>query len=127
MKAISKYNKSSYTFSDTGYGNILMIYRFSTVANLADHLKVAHSWPMSIESMSFNAFRAWKSDTERKTHSFFVQNSSKKKCGNLYLDCDRSGIYTSKGKGKWSLKNQGSNKICVTCTSYIIIAHTMTS
>ena len=99
-------------------------------STITEHLKQEHGLTHSNETIAFlsmDEFRVWKQQLEEQTRSFYVQKSGTKKCGDqthLYLYCNRSGTYIAKGKGKRSLKTQGTSKIGV-CMSYIKVCENL--
>ncbi|SMN02430.1 hypothetical protein SPONN_1054 [uncultured Candidatus Thioglobus sp.] len=89
------------------------------------HLNKQHDFTASIESKTFVSmceFNVWRRQIEASTCSYYVKKTATKQCGNtnhIYLYCNRSGKFFPRGKGKRSLKIQGSSKIGDVCSSYI--------
>lgn len=51
-------------------------------------------------------FQKWKRNVEEEQGSSYVKTTGIKQ-GVQYFNCNRSGVFTSKGKGKRLLKSQG--------------------
>lgn len=72
----------------------------------------------------FVEFKEWKCDFEQSQNSNYSKSTGSKENGNheaktTYYYCNRTGEYSAKGKGKRSLKSQGTCKIDGHCTSAI--------
>ena len=69
-------------------------------------------------------FTEWKADYEAEHDAVYVKGTGDKTtdgCTTSYYQCNRSGVFQSKGTGKRRLKSQGSSKINSHCN------HTMQS
>ena len=96
-----------------------------TISDLVDHLQSQHNTQVQIQKLHFpdvETFKLWKKKEERRTYSNYVQQCAPQ----LYCDkqhwyyyCNRSGIYTSKTKGKRQLKTQGTCKLGERCIAHM--------
>lgn len=99
--------------------------RFICSDDLIKHLSDVHNEKVNIDKKTFatmEEFTTWKADFETCTSSNFVLHCAPKKrlhylC--YYYYCNRSGSFNSRGKGKRSLKLQGSSKIGSNCIAFI--------
>ena len=104
---------------------ILLICRFPTTEGLIKHYREHHNKEINIYSRNFTVFHEfeeWKECHEVETMASFVLNCSPKQRDDYlvyYYYCNRTGQYITKGKGKRSLKLQGSSKLGYHCTAYM--------
>ena len=74
------------------------------------------------ELASEEDFEKWKTDTETEKNFLYVKDKGDYKSKThrtAYYSCFRSGSYTPKGKGKRSIKSQGSSKLQGHCCAFI--------
>ena len=95
------------------------IYRFRTSNELIEHLRSMHNKCIDVIHKSFSAlneFMKWKEDFEENSRSSYVLHCAPKCHSNsnyvsYYYYCNRSGKYSSRGKGVRELKIQGSSTL----------------
>ena len=66
------------------YGTPIHLYRFNSLPQLVEHLRVQHGLPYELKNLSFgdiDGFRQWKTEIEHETSSSYVQRTGHKVCG----------------------------------------------
>lgn len=90
---------------------------FGNITGLIEHHKTFHGADREIESQTFECwdhFLAWKTEEEKITKSWFVQQRADRWTRSYktsWFYCNRTGKFDSKGNGKRALKSQGSSKM----------------
>ena len=90
-------------------------------STMIKHYREMHSLQIDFETLefeSFEAFKEWKIQMEKKTFASFVNMhgfKQRKNVRKIKYTCHRSGNVTKKGKNIRALKTQGSNKINAYC------------
>ena len=102
-----------------------MINHHETTQDLIAHLNSCHGHNLKIEEKTFNnwkEFMKWKETEEKMGKSWFVKQRGDRRTKHYktsWFYCNRAGDYESKGKGKRSLKSQGTSKTGCSCPAFI--------
>ena len=92
---------------------------------LVNHVNNEHDYDMEIQTETFDNyenFEHWKKDLETSTRSWFVKHRGDRESKGYttaWYYCNLTGQYETEGKGKRSLKIQGTSKISAHCTAFI--------
>ena len=93
--------------------------------DLIQHLNSSHGHDLKIENETFanwDKFVKWKECEEKMGKSWFVKQRGDQRAKHhktSWFYCNRTGEYESKGKGKRSLKSQGTSKTGCSCPAFI--------
>ncbi|XP_042234198.1 uncharacterized protein LOC121874220 isoform X2 [Homarus americanus] len=103
--------------------------RFVVMKDLLGHYQAEHQRDIFLRAGHFKnkeEFMSWMKDVEKKTRARFVKHSGQTQIKHAKVDyfyCNRSGSFVSKGKGRRSIKAQGSSKINGICSAFIKVVH----
>ena len=103
-----------------------MVNLHETTQDLIEHLNSCHGHSLKIEEMTFNnweEFMKWKETEGKMGKSWFVKqrgDRTTKHYKTSWFYCNITGDYETKGKGKCSLKSQGTSKTGCSCPAFII-------
>ena len=100
-------------------------YSHETAQDLIQHLNSFHGHGLKIQTETFDnweEFVKWKEIEEKMGKSWFVKQRGDRRAKyhkTSWFYCNRTGEYESKGKGKRSLKSQGTSKTGCSCPAFI--------